>query len=150
MKNIFTKEVSTEVIERIENLTSETQPIWGKMSVAQMLAHCCVTYEMVFTDRHPRPNAFTRFMMKTLIKNIVTSEKPYVKNGRTARQFLIVEEKDFVSEKKRLINFIAQTQELGEQKFEGKESHSFGKLTAKEWNNMFYKHLDHHLNQFGV
>ena len=150
MKNIFTKEVSTEVIERIENLTSETQPIWGKMSVAQMLAHCCVTYEMVFTDKHPRPNAFTRFMMKTLIKNIVTSEKPYVKNGRTARQFLIVEEKDFVSEKKRLINFIAQTQELGEQKFEGKESHSFGKLTAKEWNNMFYKHLDHHLNQFGV
>lgn len=150
MKNIFTKEVTTEVVERIETLTSETQPIWGKMSVAQMLAHCCVTYEMVYTDKHARPNAFTKFMMRTLIKNIVTSEKPYVKNGRTARQFLIVDEKDFISEKKRLIDFITQTQELGEQEFEGKESHSFGKLTAKEWNNMFYKHLDHHLKQFGV
>lgn len=150
MKNIFTKQITDEVIARIENLTSENQPIWGKMSVAQMLAHCCVTYEMVYTDKHPRPNAFTRFMMKTLIKNIVTSEKPYVKNGRTARQFLIVEEKEFESEKKSLIDFMTKTQELGEQEFEGKESHSFGKLKAKEWNNLFYKHLDHHLRQFGV
>ena len=150
MENIFTKEVTEEVVARINRLTSETQPIWGKMSVAQMLAHCCVTYEVVYTDKHPRPNAFTRFLMKTLIKNIVTSEKPYFKNGRTARQYLIVEEKEFELEKKRLIDFIIKTQQLGEQEFEGKESHSFGKLTAKEWNNLFYKHVDHHLRQFGV
>ena len=150
MKNIFTKEITEEVVARIEDLTSQTQPIWGKMSVAQMLAHCCVTYEMVYTDKHPRPNAFTRFMMKTLIKNIVTSEKPYVKNGRTAKQFVITDSKNFETEKKRLIDFITKTQQLGEQEFEGKESHSFGKLTAKEWNNLFYKHVDHHLRQFGV
>ena len=150
MENIFTKEVIEEVVARIENLTSQTQPIWGKMSVAQMLAHCCITYEMVYTDKHPRPNAFTRFMMKTLIKNIVTSEKAYVKNGRTAKQFVITDSKNFETEKKRLIDFITKTQQLGEQEFEGKESHSFGKLTAKEWNNLFYKHIDHHLRQFGV
>lgn len=150
MKNIFTKEITEEVVARIEDLTSQTQPIWGKMSVAQMLAHCCVTYEMVYADKHPRPNAFTRFLMKTLIKNIVTSEKPYVKNGRTAKQFVITDSKNFKTEKKRLIDFITKTQQLGEQEFEGKESHSFGKLTAKEWNNLFYKHVDHHLRQFGV
>ena len=150
MKNIFTKEITEGVVARIEDLTSQTQPIWGKMSVAQMLAHCCVTYEMVYADKHPRPNAFTRFLMKTLIKNIVTSEKPYVKNGRTAKQFVITDSKNFKTEKKRLIDFITKTQQLGEQEFEGKESHSFGKLTAKEWNNLFYKHVDHHLRQFGV
>jgi hypothetical protein len=150
MKNIFTKEITEGVVARIEDLTSQTQPIWGKMSVAQMLAHCCVTYEMVYTDKHPKPNAFTRFMMKTLIKNIITSEKPYVKNGRTAKQFVITDSKNFETEKKRLIDFITKTQQLGEQEFEGKESHSFGKLTAKEWNNLFYKHVDHHLRQFGV
>ena len=150
MKNIFSKEVTEGVVARIEDLTSQTQPIWGKMSVAQMLAHCCVTYEMVYTDKHPRPNTFARFLMKTLIKNIVTSEKAYVKNGRTAKQFVITDSKNFETEKKRLIDFITKTQQLGEQEFEGKESHSFGKLTAKEWNNLFYKHIDHHLRQFGV
>ncbi|WP_439132820.1 DUF1569 domain-containing protein [Polaribacter sp.] len=150
MKNIFTKKVTEEIINRIEKLTPKSQPIWGKMSVAQMLAHCCVTYEMVYTDKHPKPNKFTRYMMKLFVKNIVVSEKPYAKNGRTAPQFLIVDDKVFDTEKKRLIDFINKTQQLGEKEFEGKASHSFGNLTAKEWNNLFYKHLNHHLQQFGV
>ncbi|MCH5683332.1 hypothetical protein LWM68_02995 [Niabella sp. W65] len=52
--------------------------------------------------------------------------------------------------KKRLISYLIKTQELGGTYFEGKESHSFGALTQTEWNNMFAKHLDHHLTQFGV
>jgi len=40
--------------------------------------------------------------------------------------------------------------ELGEAHFDKKESHSFGVLTKGEWDTMFYKHLDHHLGQFGV
>lgn len=43
MKNIFEKNVTEEVITRIETLTSKTQPLWGKMSVEKMLAHCNVT-----------------------------------------------------------------------------------------------------------
>jgi hypothetical protein len=80
----------------------------------------------------------------------VVSEKPYAKNGRTAPQFLIVDEKDFQTEKKILVDYIKKTQELGTTYFEGKESHSFGKLSSIEWNNSFFKHLNHHLEQFGV
>ncbi len=150
MKNLFKEEAVAEIISRINNLTKDTQPSWGKMSVAQMLAHCCVTYEMVYADQHKRPNALTMFILKTFVKKIVVSEKPYAKNGRTAPQFLITDERVFENEKKRLIDFINKTQQLGETSFEGKESHSFGKMTAQEWNNSFYKHLDHHLRQFGV
>lgn len=150
MKNLFKEEAVAEIISRINNLTKDTQPSWGKMSVAQMLAHCCVTYEMVYADQHKRPNALTRFILKTFVKKIVVSEKPYAKNGRTAPQFLITDERVFENEKKRLIDFINKTQQLGETSFEGKESHSFGKMTAQEWNNSFYKHLNHHLTQFGV
>ena len=150
MKNIFSKEIAEEVIERIEKLTPKTQPNWGKMSVAQMLAHCCVTYEMVYTDKHPKPNSFTKFMMKFFVKKIVVSEKPYAKNGRTAPQFLISNERVFETEKKELIAYINKTQELGEKRFHLKESHSLGELNSLEWNNLFYKHLDHHLRQFGV
>ena len=150
MKNIFKIEVTNEVIERIENLTMNSQPNWGKMSVSQMLAHCSVTYEMVYTDKHAKPNVLTKFMLKLFVKKIVVSEKGYAKNGRTAPQFLIVDEKDFQTEKKKLIDYIKKTQELGTTYFEGKESHSFGKLSSVEWNNSFYKHLNHHLDQFGV
>ncbi len=150
MKNIFTNEVTQEIIGRINKLSPDSQPLWGKMSVGQMLAHCNVTYETVYTDKHPKPNAISRFFIKLFAKSAVVGDKPYPKNGRTAPYFLITEPKEFEAEKKRLVDYIVQTQELGEAHFDQKESLSFGPLSSKEWNNLFYKHLDHHLRQFGV
>lgn len=150
MKNVFNANDSLEIINRINQLTPETKGLWGKMSVAQMLAHCNVSYEMVYDNKHPRPNAFMRFILRLLVKNAVVNEKPYKKGGHTAPQFIINDDKDFEVEKKRLIDYIKETQVLGETYFNGKESHSFGALTTTEWNNLFYKHLDHHLSQFGV
>ena len=151
MKNIFEKSVADQTIERIEKLTPKTQPLWGTMSVEKMLAHCNVTYEMVYEEgKHPKPNFFVKFILKTFVKNAVVGEKPFSKNGQTAPQFIIKDERAFEIEKKRLIEYIQKTQELGANYFNDKESHSFGKLNITEWNNMFYKHLDHHLKQFGV
>lgn len=150
MKNIFdTKETNT-VIDRINNLQPTTRPLWGKMSADQMLAHLNVTYEMAFEDKHAKPNGFTKFMLKLFVKNTVVGEKPYKKNSKTAPQFLITNARNFVEEKARLADYLIKAQSLGEDYFDGKESHSFGALTKQEWNNMFYKHLDHHLSQFGV
>lgn len=150
MENIFDEKVTAQIINRINNLQAATKPQWGKMSVGQMLAHCSVTYEMVYTDIHPKPNAVTKFILKTFIKKMVVGEKPFSRNGKTAPQFLITDHKSFDTEKNKLSAFITKTQKLGEDYFDNKESHSFGKLSKTEWNNMFYKHLDHHLTQFGV
>ena len=150
MKNIFDKVVTDEVIERINQLNPSTKPNWGKMSVDQMLAHCNVTYEMDFENKHPKPQGLMKWMLKTFVKKVVVSEKPYKHNSRTAPVFLITNEKDFKAEKERLITYINKTQALGADYYDQRESHSFGKLNKTEWNNMFYKHLDHHLTQFGV
>ncbi|WP_117884610.1 DUF1569 domain-containing protein [Aureibaculum luteum] len=148
--NIFTQEVSDRVIDRITNLTPESKAEWGSMTVAQMFAHCNVAYELVYENTHPKPNAFSRFMIKLFAKKIVTGDAPYKRNSRTAPMFIMKVDKDFEKEKGRLIDYIKKTQKLGELHFDGKENLSFGKLTKNEWNNLYYKHLDHHLTQFGV
>lgn len=150
MKNIFSKEVTQEIIDRIQKLSPETQRQWGKMTVGQMLAHCSVTYEMIFENIHPKPKGIQKFILKTFVKQIVVNEKPYKHNNPTAPAFLIKDDKDFHREQTRLMDYIQRTQQLGATHFEQKESNSFGKLSSGQWNNMFYKHLDHHLNQFGV
>lgn len=150
MKSIFDPTVSAELATRINALTPETEPRWGTMRVDQMLAHCIVAYDMAFTDKYPRPNAIMRFLLKTFVKSGVVNEKPYPRNSRTAPVFVIADRRNFVEERQRLLDYIARTQSLGSAHFEGKESLSFGPLTAQEWNNLFYKHLDHHLTQFGV
>lgn len=150
MKNIFKKDTSEELIARIEKLTPETQPLWGKMSVSQMMAHCNVAYDMTYTDKYPKPTGFKKFLIKLFAKNLVVGPKPYKKNIRTAPEFLITDLRDFEKEKEILIQNIIKTQELGEDHFENKESHAFGPLTSAQWNTLFYKHLNHHLEQFGV
>ena len=148
--NLFDEKETKETIERINSLTSETQPLWGKMDVAQMMGHCNVAYELVYTDKHPKPNGIQKFMIKLFAKNIVVGPKPYKKNSRTAPMFLITDERVFETEKNRLVEHLHKTQQLGTEHFNGKENHAFGALSTKEWNTMFSKHLDHHLTQFGV
>ena len=150
MKSIFSKEETGKLLSRINNLTQSSRPFWGKMTVSQMLAHCNVIYEMIYTDNYPKPNLFKRFLLNIFVKKAVVGEKPYPKNGRTSPQFIITNDRDFEKEKQQLISYLIKTQELGENYFNNKENHSFGRLTKEEWNRMFYKHLDHHLKQFGV
>ncbi len=150
LPNIYEKQTVDELIARLNLLTSYKNPQWGKMNVAQMLAHCNVTYEMAFEKIHKKPNGLKRWILIKLVKPIVTNEKPYKKNSGTAPEFKVSSSQKFDIEKQRLIEYLEKTATLGTIYFDGKESLSFGKLSTQEWNNMFYKHLDHHLSQFGV
>jgi hypothetical protein len=120
------------------------------MNVAQMLAHSNVTYEYVFDERTDKPNFLVKIMLKTFVKKTVVGEEPYKQNERTGPAFLIADARDFEKEKTRLINYINRVLEKGASSFEGKESVSFGVMNATEWNNLMYKHINHHLEQFGV
>lgn len=150
LPNIFTKPVADAVVGRINKLQPGAVPGWGKMNAGQMLAHCNVQYELVYDNKHPKPNFIMQFILKSFVKKIVTSPTPYKHNSQTAPAFLIKGDRNFEQEKGRLIAYIGKTAELGEKSFEGKVSQSFGALSINEWNNLFYKHLDHHLTQFGV
>ncbi len=150
MKNIFNKADVDEIINRINKLDHTSTPHWGKMSVGQMLAHCNVSYNLDQGGKYPPAKGVKKWLLKTFVKPIVVGPKPYKKNSRTAPQFLQTTEKDFEKEKNLLIANLLESQKLGLDHFLKIESHSFGKLTAEEWNTMFYKHINHHLTQFGV
>lgn len=150
MKSVFNPHDVAELNDRISRLTSTTTPQWGKMSVGQMLAHCNVSYEMLYDSKWPKPGPVKRAILNLFVKQGVVGPKPYKRNLPTAPQFRMNESKDFAVEKQRLLDYLQRVLDEGERAFDGRESHSFGPLTTAEWNTMFYKHLDHHLTQFGV
>jgi len=149
-QNIFSKGSTEASIARLEKLTADAQPQWGKMNPAQMLAHLNVAYAITFGEVEVSYNFFSRFMLKLFVKDIVVGKKPYTKNSRTAPIFVVDDERDFEKEKSLLIANIKKTAALGSAHFEGKESASFGKLTAEQWSTQFQKHMDHHFTQFNI
>ena len=151
MQNVFDAKDAQEYINRINNLTPETQRKWGKMSVDQVLAHLNVAYDLTFTpEKFPKPNFIAKFLLSRFVKPKITNEIPYKQSLPTSPVFIIADERNFEEEKAKLIGNIQREQQLGREAFEGKENINFGKMTAQCWNNMFAKHLNHHLDQFGV
>lgn len=150
MKSIFDPKDVQDTIARINALKPDSRPQWGKMSVDQMLAHCNAIYEVAHENIHPRPGFIKKFLLKIFVKPMVVGPRPYPRNSRTAPEFLIKDKREFDKEKDRLIAYLKKTEELGSEYFNNRDYPNFGKLKTNEWNVLFYKHLDHHLTQFGV
>lgn len=150
VKDLFSSESLDETIARVNQLKPDTQAQWGKMNVEQMLAHCNVAYLMTYTDHYKPLGGFSKLLLKLFVKKAVVGPKPYPKNGRTAPEFIISDQRNFEVEKNKLISYMIKTYKLGTSHFDQKSNRSFGKLSSQEWNTMFSKHLDHHLTQFGV
>lgn len=151
MQNIFDAKDVQQYIDRINLLTPETKQKWGKMNAEQVLAHLNVAYSMVFEpEKHKKPSFIAKFLLSNFVKPKLTNELPYKQNLPTSPAFIISDERNFEEEKKKLIGNIQRVQQLGRIAFEGKEHLNFGKINAQGWNNMFAKHLNHHLEQFGV
>lgn len=149
--NTFDSKTTELVLSRLNNLSNSSQPQWGKMNVAQMLAHLNVAYDLAYGKVSPKATNFMiKLILKMFVKNVVVGENPYKRSLQTSPEFIISNERDFEKEKSLLISNIKETETKGANYFEGKESASFGVLTSKQWSNLFYKHIDHHFTQFGV
>ncbi len=148
--SLYDEQTLNELLNRINKLTPESQPLWGKMNVAQMLAHNNVAFDITAGKIPASYNFLMRLMLKTFVKPIVVGNKPYEKNGRTAPVFIVADERDFADEKAKLTDNFKSFHAEGPAAYEGKASPSFGKLTSQEWSNQYWKHMDHHLRQFGV
>lgn len=154
MHDIFDQGTCEALVARINRLNADSSPQWGKMNAARMLAHCNKPYDTLYDDAYRRANppakGVKRVLLNWFVKPLVTGPKPYPRNTRTAPSYVVADQRDLEVERAKLIGYIRRVQSLGAGHFEGKPSHSFGPLSAREWSVLFHKHLDHHLRQFGV
>ena len=149
MKNLFEREATDEVLARIDTLQPACQRQWGKMDVAQMMAHCSAALDMA-SGRMDLPRIFIGRVLAPFIKPIYTNEKPFSKNNPTDKKLVVSDQRDFLREQEQLKLKVRQFHEGGEAHCTRHPHPFFGALTPQEWSRGMYKHLDHHLRQFGV
>lgn len=148
MQSLFESSTAEEIISRIQKLQPTSQPRWGKMNVAQMLAHCQGPFEIYFTEKKTRRKLMGRLLGKMAIKQLL-SEKPWGKNLPTAKEFKITGSRNFEEEKTKLMQLVNRFSTEGYM-ITSFTHPFFGKLSSQEYALFNYRHLDHHLQQFGV
>ncbi len=149
MRSILDNDTYQEVISRIEKLTDSTHAQWGKMDVAQMLRHCSEIQEVI-NGKALENTPFIVKLLKKTIKNAVVNEKPYKRNSATHPQYKISSPQEFQSNKDRFIKSLEVFKGYSKEEHDKAQHPLFGPMGVEVKGWAMYKHVDHHLNQFGV
>ncbi len=134
-----------EITERIQALRPESPRQWGKMSVDQMVWHVNqgLLQSLGQLQCAPKPVPL-RFITKPLVFAM-----PWPKGAPTFPEFVAVSERDFGREQGRCLQLV---DDFGRRDLRSSwPTHmAFGPLRGEEWSRLMYKHMDHHLRQFGA
>lgn len=147
MRSIFEPSACNEVMVRLDRLVPESPNIWGRMNAAQMVCHLCDALRQALgeIDAHPVKSPLAVFPVNWLLIHVL----PWPKGkARSPREFLqrkpATWEAD-LAECKRLV----RTMSSRGANAAWPTSPTFGRISGKSWGVLAYKHLDHHLRQFG-
>ena len=150
MKTIRDEKCRAALLDRLNKLTPESKPIWGRMSVEQMMSHLVQAGELPFSSDIPE---ISTFVSRTFIKPLVLYVLPMPKEIKTTAKMDQQQEGrkplGFEADKAKVIELVNR---LGTLPVNQDCSYHpfFGKLSPKEWGLIAHKHTDHHLRQFGV
>jgi len=150
MKNLFETGAVNEITDRMAHLRPDSARQWGKMNVAQMLAHCSAAIGMAEGKVTPPRILLGRLLGPLAKKSLIVNGEPMRRNAMTEKSLLVTDEREFMVERQRLRESI-DSFASGVPGMCTKHPHFFfGPLTPVEWAVLMYQHLDHHLRQFGV
>ena len=149
MNSIYDKTSNDAMIARINKLTPESKPVWGKMNVAQMCKHCSLAINIAFSKGNLKVNFLIKILGKMLKKKVFYGGD-MGKNSPTAKEFIIKETIDFKKAKEELIYDFSRFADEGKTVIKTMNHPFWGKMTYEDWDALMWKHVDHHLKQFGV
>ena len=111
-----------------------------------MLKHCCLSEELYLGNKIYNRVLLGRIFGKIALKNILKEGAPFPKNAKTKPDFLATGNGDLEAEKTKLISLLDEYETFSRPFV---EHWFFGKMSKEQLGALSYKHLDHHLLQFG-
>jgi hypothetical protein len=150
MKSLFYTEAYNEVKNRIKTISEDSTPVWGKMNAGQMFKHCQTPFDIIDgTIEFNVKIGFIKKLIFSMMKSMMYNDKLWKQSVQTPREFVIDYEVDTSTEREKLLIKVDHFHNRKDQEIWNPHP-IFGKFKKDQWGKMNYKHLDHHLRQFGV
>jgi hypothetical protein len=149
MSSLFDPEQSHAIVARLRSLRPDQTPLWGKMTPGQACAHAQFPLKIALGDL-TWPRTLVGRLLGGLAKRMLMAPKPFGRNGPTDPRFVVWDDRSLDVERDALIVLVQRFTAGGPGGLRQDPHPFFGPLTPVEWDTLQWKHLDHHLRQFGV
>lgn len=149
LPSLFERRDADAVLDRIRGLKPGTPAQWGKMDVAQMLAHVQPPIQVALGELELK-RSLLGLLLGRFFKKEMTNARPFQHDLPTDKRFLVRDRRDFATEQAALVALVERFQRGGPDAIVKKPHPFFGRMTPAEWSMGMWKHLDHHLRQFGA
>ncbi len=138
-----------DLLERLKLLNSSSPRKWGTMDVGQMLRHMDIAYKNAMGELPVSKHWLESVVSLAPVRKLIIYGIPFQKNLPTAQEYKINASIDFRAANNEFLNTFQRITSFKDTTTFGAHP-IFGKLTQDEWGVLLFKHLDHHLRQFGV
>lgn len=147
MATIFDFAPRSGLLARIDRLNASAQPRWGRMNVGQMVVHCDLQVKLALGElpASPMKTPVGHFPLKHLALYLLPTPKgvptmPEIRDPLTG---------DWEQDRASLKASIGRVAVIDPRQPWPRHP-AFNALSGNQWGLLIYKHLDHHLKQFGV
>ena len=148
MASLFEPETRDAVLDRVGRLAPGTKPLWGRMTAPEMVCHvsCHLRQGLGELVTGPPSGPLSRPPLNWLVIHVV----PWPKGkGKSPPEYLAARPAAWQTDVGCLNDLIRRAADRGPTA-PWPPCRIFGRISGSSWGVMLYKHLDHHLRQFGV
>ena len=135
--------------ERIGSVTSSSTPRWGRMDTRSMLAHLKLSALMALGEL-PVASKSKRVFQVFPVKHLILHVVPFPKSAPTAPELLVRSPAAWQADVAELQALVDRFVARGRESSPWPEHPAFGRLSHRAWGVLTYRHMDHHLRQFGT
>lgn len=148
--NLRNKESAQKIIERAQRLQADSPALWGSMSVTEMLHHCNKVHEQLLTPAtaSSKKTGIKQYVLRWLVLYVLPRFPKNAQAPKALRTKGTINQEEFEKQKtlfaETVNRFATSTNPIA-------HYHPyFGNLSTEQWGLTSWKHVDHHLRQFGV
>ncbi len=148
MHSILNESDRAAICSRVRSLSDSSTARWGRMNVTGMLKHLRLSARMAVGELEvvsSNKRAFQVFPLKQLILYVL----PFPKGAPTAPELEPGAAASLEEERGAVLTLLDRIG-AGPREGAGPPHPLFGPMSWREWGAVTYKHVDHHLKQFGA
>ena len=146
MPSFWNADDRSRLLQRMDQVSPPRVPLWGTMNAEQMVEHVTAQLEMALGDIPVRRRK--SWLGRWPVRDLIIHWLPWPKGSPTAPELIRSTTADWDQVRRHFKQTFERVVQRGP---EGTYTPHplFGRLSSRSWGVLMYRHLDHHLRQFG-